>query len=85
MNDNKQKPKKIRVVMECYGDDRLLFTPQGTRQPQYESLKKIGGWGDDAHHRRKHRLSGGSTESTLLHRWPTAVQPPTCATSSKSA
>ena len=29
--------------MECSGDDRLLFTPQGTGQPQYESLKKIGG------------------------------------------
>ena len=29
--------------MKCSDDDRLLFTPQGTGQPQYESLKKIGG------------------------------------------
>ena len=43
MEDNKQKPKKIRGTMEYYYDDQLLFTPQGTGQPQYESLKKSGG------------------------------------------
>ncbi len=60
MNDNKQKPKKIRGTMEYYDDDRLLFTPQGTGQPQYESLKKSGGGA-------LMRTTGEKTRSLVAH------------------
>ena len=60
MNENKQKPRKIRGTMEYYDDDRLLFTPQGTGQPQYESLKKSGG---DA----LMRTTGEKTRSLVAH------------------
>ena len=60
MNDNKQKPKKIRGTMEYYDDDRLLFTPQGTGQPQYESLKKSGG-------SALMRTTGEKTRSLVAH------------------
>ena len=39
MATNELKTKKVRGTMEYLPEDKLVFTPHGTGQPQYEKLK----------------------------------------------
>ena len=78
MNDNKQKPKKIRGTMENFYDDSLHFTPQGTGQPQFEPLKKSSGGA-------LMRTTGENTRFLAIHPKVPPTLPPSCRPSRRPA
>ena len=60
MESKKLEIKKVKGTMEFQPEDKLVFTPQGKGQPQYEQIKKTA---NDA----LTRTTGEKTQSLVAH------------------
>ena len=60
MATNELKTKKVRGTMEYLPEDKLVFTPHGTGQPQYEKLKTTAT-------SALMRTTGEKTQSLIAH------------------